>query len=135
MKKLVTILVLVFAFTLTTEAQKKGGKNQVDKMLLKMTTDLSLTTAQQNDIKPLLEAQIADRKMMADKRKEQQNSGEKPSKEARKKMKEDRMAKESAMDAKMASILDASQLEKYNLQKEEMKNKKGMNSKKKKDNQ
>ncbi|PQB08856.1 hypothetical protein BST83_00340 [Polaribacter filamentus] len=135
MKKLITILVLVFAFTLTTEAQKKGKKNQVDKMLLKMTTNLSLTIAQQNDIKPLLEVQIAERKMMADKRKEQENSGEKPSKEASKKMKEDRKEKESDMDAKMASILDASQLEKYNLQKEEMKNKKGMNSKKKKDNQ
>jgi protein CpxP len=133
MKKLVTIL--VFAFTLTTGAQKKGGKNQVDKMLLKMTINLSLTTAQQNDIKPLLEAQIAEIKMMADKRKEQENSGEKPSKKARKKMKEDRKAKESAMDAKMASILDASQLEKYKLQKEEMKNKKGMNSRRKKDNQ
>jgi protein CpxP len=135
MKKIASILILVFAFTLTTEAQKKGGKNKVDKMLLKMTTNLSLTTAQQNNIKPLLEAQIADRKMIADKRKEQENSGKKPSKEARKKRKEDRMAKESAMNAKMASILDASQLEKYNLQKEEMKNKKGKNSKKKKDNQ
>jgi protein CpxP len=135
MKKFVQILILVYAFTLTTDAQKKGGKNKVDKILLKMTTNLSLTIPQQNDIKPLLEAQIAERKMMPDKRKEQENSGEKPPKEARKKMKEDRKAKESAMDAKMASILDASQLEKYNLQKEEMKNKKGINSKRKKDNQ
>jgi hypothetical protein len=123
MKKLVTILVLVFAFTLTMEAQKKGENNQVDKILSKMTTDLSLTTAQQNNIKPLLEEQIAERKMMANKRKGQENSGEKPSKENRKRMKEDRIVKGASMDAKMASILDATQLEKYNLQKEEMKEK------------
>jgi len=123
MKKLVTILVLVFAFTLTMEAQKKGENNQVDKILSKMTTDLSLTTAQQNNIKPLLEEQIAERKMMANKRKGQENSGEKPSKENRKRMKEDRIVKGASLDAKMASILDATQLEKYNLQKEEMKEK------------
>jgi uncharacterized membrane protein len=123
MKKLVTILVLVFAFTLTMEAQKKGENNQVDKILSKMTTDLSLTTAQQNNIKPLLEEQIAERKMMANKSKGQENSGEKPSKENRKRMKEDRIVKGASMNAKMASILDATQLEKYNLQKEEMKEK------------
>jgi hypothetical protein len=133
MKKIVTILVLVFAFTVTAQAQKKGGKGQVDKMLSKMTTDLNLTTAQQDEIKPLLEAQIADRKAMGDLRKMQGESGEKPTQEDRKKMREERMAKEAAMDTKMASILDAAQLEKYNLQKEEMKKKGGKNKKKKND--
>jgi protein CpxP len=134
MKKLVTILVLVFAFTLTTEAQKKGQKNKVDKMMSKMTVDLNLTTAQQNDIKPLVEAQFVDRKLMAEKRKILENSGEKPTKEARKKMKEEKKAKENGMNAKMASILDATQLDKYKLLKEETQHKKEKNTKKKKDN-
>ncbi|SDR67829.1 hypothetical protein SAMN05216503_0331 [Polaribacter sp. KT25b] len=131
MKKIVTILILVFAFTLTAEAQKKEGKNPVDRMLSKMTTDLNLTTEQQNKIKPLIEEQIADRKAMTDLRKMQGESGVKPTQEDRKKMREDRMAKEASMDAKMASILDAEQLEKYNLQKEELKGRRGQNRKKK----
>lgn len=133
MKKLVTVFAFLLAFTLTAEAQKKG-QNKVDKMMSKMTVDLNLTTAQQNDIKPLVEAQFADRKLMAEKRKIQENSGEKPTKEARKKMKEERKAKENGMNAKMASILDATQLEKYKLLKEEMQHKKEKNTKKKKDN-
>lgn len=121
MKKIITILVLVFAFTVTVQAQKKEGKAPVEKMLAKLTTDLDLTDAQQKDIKPLLEAQMAERKIMADKRKALQESGEKPTKEERTKMQEARAASEAAMDAKMESILDATQLEKYKLQKEAMK--------------
>ena len=71
-------------------------------MLKKMTKDLSLTDAQQNEIKPFLEAQIAQRNEM----KAMKNSGEKQSKEMRKKMKADREANETAMNSKMEAILD-----------------------------
>ena len=79
MKNLVTIIVLVFAFTFTAQAQKKrGGKPSAEKMLTKMTKELNLTEAQQSKIKPLLEAQIADRKAMNEKRKANKESGQKP---------------------------------------------------------
>ncbi|WP_170230903.1 hypothetical protein [Polaribacter glomeratus] len=99
-----------------------------------MTTDLNLTIAQQNEIRPLLEAQIIDKKMMDDKKKEQNKSGKKPSKEAQKKLKKIKKAKKTAMNVKMASILDKAQLIKYHLLKEAIKKKKEMDSKKKKDN-
>lgn len=113
MKNIVTMLVLVFAFTLTTQAQKKGGKPSVDKMLKKMTKDLNLTDAQQSKIKPLLVAQIADRKALNEKRKAMKDAGKKPSKQERMQMRKDRVAAETAMNTKMASILDKEQFAKF----------------------
>lgn len=113
MKKIVTILVLVFAFTLTAQAQKKGGKPSADKMLKKITKELSLTEEQQSKIKPLLVEQIAERKVMIEKRKATKESGLKPSKEERKLERKNRMAKETALNTKMASILNKEQLLKF----------------------
>lgn len=123
MKKIVTILVLVFAFTLTTQAQKKGGKNKAEKILKKMTADLDLTDEQQTAIKPLLISQIADRKVMNEKRKAMKASGEKPSKEDRKKMRGERVAKETAMSSKMSQILNKDQFEKFEMMAKERKEK------------
>ncbi|QOD62379.1 Spy/CpxP family protein refolding chaperone [Polaribacter haliotis] len=113
MKKIVSILVLVLAVTFSAQAQKKGKKGsaekQVEKTLKKMTADLDLTTAQQNEIKPLLIAQIADRKEMMKSRKAMRDSGEKPSKEAMKEMRKARKSKEKEMNEKMKAILSESQ--------------------------
>ncbi|WP_299058656.1 Spy/CpxP family protein refolding chaperone [uncultured Polaribacter sp.] len=123
MKNIVTVLVLVFAFTFTTQAQKKGGKPSAEKMLMKMTKDLNLTEDQQNQIKPLLVEQIADRKAAMEKRKAFQESGEKPSKEERKAFREERMTKQTAMHSKLANILNEEQLAKFDAQIEEKKEK------------
>ena len=114
MKNIIAIVVLVFAFTFTAQAQKKrGGKPSAEKMLNKMTKDLNLTEDQQSKIKPLLEAQIADRMAMNEKRKASKDSGQKPSKEERKQQREVRMEKEAAFNTEMASILDKEQLVKF----------------------
>lgn len=113
MRNIITILVLVFAFTLNTQAQKKGGKASVEKMLQKMTKSLNLTEAQQSKIKPLLVAQLAERKAMNEKRKALKESGQKPSKEVRQKIRSERLANETEMNTKMAAILDAEQLVKF----------------------
>lgn len=123
MKKIVTIIVLVFAFTLTASAQKKGGKSSPEKMIKMMTKNLNLTEAQQSKIKPLLAEQMAERKAMSEKRKAMKDSGEKPSKEARKKMRTDRVAKEAAMNKKLAAILNPEQLAKYEAMAKERKDK------------
>lgn len=113
MKKIATIIILIFAFTFTAQAQKRGGKPSAEKMLTKMTKDLNLTEAQQSKIKPLLDAQIADRKAMNEKRKASKDSGQKPSKEERTQLREDRMKKEAAFNKEMASILNEEQLVKF----------------------
>ena len=113
MKNIVTIIVLVFAFTFTAQAQKKGGKGNVERMIKKMSKELNLTEAQQSKIKPLLVAQFAERKAMNEKRKAMKDAGQKPSKQERMKMKKDKMAAEIALNTKMASILDKEQFAKF----------------------
>ena len=114
MKNIIAIVVLVFTFTFTAQAQKKrGGKPSAEKMLNKMTKDLNLTEDQQSKIKPLLEAQIADRMAMNENRKASRESGEKPSKEERMQQREDRMEKETAFNIEMANILNDEQFAKF----------------------
>ena len=113
MKNIITIIVLVFTFTFTTQAQKKGGKGNVERMIKKMSKELNLTEAQQSKIKPLLVAQFAKRKAMNEKRKAMKDAGQKPSKQERMKMKKDKMAAEIALNTKMASILDKEQFAKF----------------------
>ena len=133
MKKIITVLVLTIAFSFTAQAQKKGGKNPVERMLKKMTTDLNLTDAQQKEIEPLLIAQMEDRKQLAENREALKNSGSKPTKEVRNKMKEDRETKETAMNTKMSQILDKEQFEKFQKMAKERKEK-APEKKKKRDN-
>ena len=130
MKKIISIFILVFAFTFAAQAQKKGSKFQAERMLKKLTKDLNLTEVQQEQIKPLLVAQIADRKLLSKKRKAMKESGEKPSREDRKKMREEREAKQTAMNSKMATILTEEQFEKFKVIAEEQKNKTRKNKKK-----
>ena len=71
MKKLASIILLVFAFNLTAQAQEgkkkmKGEKLSTEQQTIlevkKMTLDLDLTVSQQNQIKPLIAKKIANRK-------------------------------------------------------------------------
>ena len=70
MNKLASILVMVFAFTITTQAQKKDKRMRKEKFSIeqqtvltikKMTLDLELTAAQQRKMKPLITQQIKDK--------------------------------------------------------------------------
>jgi hypothetical protein len=131
MKKIASIILLVFAFTLNAQAQKKGGKQNVGKMLKRLSTELNLTDAQQAKIKPLLIAQLADRKAINDKRKALKESGEKLSKKERKEMKVEREAKETAMNSEMANILNKEQFTKFEMMAKERKEKAKQKKKKK----
>ncbi|WP_397445620.1 hypothetical protein [Polaribacter sp. R77954] len=127
MKKIASIILLVFVCTLNVQAQKKGGKQNVGKMLTNLSTELNLTETQKAEIKPLLVSQLADRKAMNEKRKALKESGEELSKEDRKEMRKEANAKTAAFNAKLASILDKEQMEKYL----EIEKNKKMNKKKK----
>jgi hypothetical protein len=59
MKKLIFAVLLTASLSGFAQDSKKGG---ADKMLLKMTTELSLTTDQQALLKPILEEQSILRK-------------------------------------------------------------------------
>jgi len=68
MKKIASILILVFAFTLTTQAQRTGERQKFTAeqhaalAVKKMTLILDLSEKQQNQIRPLIGAQAANKK-------------------------------------------------------------------------
>ena len=132
MKKVVSILVLVlvFAFTLTTQAQKKERKErkerterrekiklsteqQVDLAVKKMTLKLDLTEKQQREIKPLIAAKVKGRKAAMEKRKEFKKAGKKPTSDELYAVKSKMLDNQIAAKNKMKNILNKEQFEKF----------------------
>lgn len=147
MKKIVSILVLVFAVTFTTQAQKKRGDkgNRGPKLTIeqhttlavkKMTLALDLSDKQQKQIKPILMAKMADRKAAMEKRKEARENKEKrekPTADEMFAMKNKQLDHQIAMKNSMKNILNKEQFEKFEkmhksrmkMAKNKMKGKKG----------
>ena len=121
MKKLVSILTLVFAFTLTTQAQKKRGDKQskltaeqhATLAVKKMTLALDLTEKQQKQIKPIIMAKMADRKAAMEKRKAARKNKKKPTADEMFAMKNKQLDNEILMKSKMKNILNKEQFEKF----------------------
>jgi hypothetical protein len=121
MKKLASILVLVFAFTLTTQAQKKRTnervklsiEQQTNLAVKKMTLDLDLSKKQQNDIRPLISEQIAERKNVMEKRKTAKKENKKPTADQIYAMKSKMLDNKIAMKNKMKTLLNKEQFAKF----------------------
>lgn len=141
MKKIVFIALALVAFQLTAQDKKeRPNRERGEKMeryqdyspeemanlqTKKMTLHLDLNESQQKEIKKLnLENAIA-RKAKMEAHKAQKESGniEKPSKEARLKMMNDRLDHQIEMKSNMKKILNADQFTKWEKSQEEMKNK------------
>ena len=128
MKKLASILILAFAFTVTVQAQKKGKRNErgpkltmeqyADLAVKKMNLGLDLSEKQQNQIKPLIHAQAASRKVAMDSRKENRATNKKPSADEIYAMKSAQLDNQIAFKNKLRNILNKEQFEKF----EQMKN-------------
>jgi hypothetical protein len=123
MKKIVSILVLVFAVTFTTHAQKKRGdrgdrgskltiEQQTTLAVKKMTLALDLSDKQQKQIKPLLMAKMTERKASMEKRKEARENKEKPTTDEMFAMKNKQLDHQIAMKNSMKNILNKEQFEK-----------------------
>ena len=128
MKKLASILILVFAFTVTVQAQKKGKQNERGPKLTveqntslavkKMTLGLDLSEEQQSQIKPLINSQAAARKVAMESRKENRATNKKPSADEIYAMKSAQLDNQIAFKNKLRNILNKEQFEKF----EQMKN-------------
>lgn len=124
MKKIASILILVFAFTLTTQAQKKGKRNN-DKgsrltveqfsnlAVKKMTLALDLSDKQQGEVKTLISAQAAAKKAAMQSRKENREANKKPSADEIYEMKSKQLDNQIAFKNKMKNILNKDQFEKF----------------------
>ncbi|WGH75118.1 hypothetical protein P8625_13730 [Tenacibaculum tangerinum] len=118
MKKLFTILVLAVGFTVTTQAQKEDKQQltieqKTELTVKKMTLQLDLTQAQQNQIRPLIAKQVAERHEMWTQRKAMKKSGKKPTADERYAMKSKVLDNRIAYKAEMKRILNEQQYHRY----------------------
>lgn len=127
MKKL--FLVAVLAVGLTSFAQEKGEKRerlsaeqQTELQVKKMAIDLDLSDKQQKDLKVVFLEKAKKREVKMNEMKANKEKGEKLSKDARFEMKNKMLDEQLAMKAKMKTILNDSQLKKWE---ELKKNRKG----------
>lgn len=127
MRKLASILVLVFAFTLTAQAQKERGERKERKekrpqlsieqhtnlAVKKMTLALDLSEKQQKQITPLLNAQAAGKKAAMENRKEMRKNKTKPTADEVYAMQNKRLDNQIAFKNSMKDILNDEQFEKF----------------------
>ena len=121
MKKLVKIIVLVFAFTLTVQAQKKKGnkgskltiEQQTTLAVKKMTLALDLSDKQQQQIKPIVMAKMTDRKDFIEKRKASKENNEKPTSDEIFAIKNKQLDHQIVMKNSIKNILNKEQFEKF----------------------
>ncbi|KGL61857.1 hypothetical protein [Polaribacter sp. Hel1_85] len=121
MKKLVSILVLVFAVTFTTQAQKKRGERDskltaeqhTTLVVKKMTLALDLSDKQQKQIKPLIMAKMAERKASMEKRKAARADKKRPTADEMYAMQTKRLDSQILMKKRMKDILNKEQFAKF----------------------
>ena len=106
-----------------------------EKQLKKLTSDLSLDTKQQEQVKQLLAERSAKSEKFRDARKEQKESDTKPTAEQKEAFKKEMMAEKDANDAKMKGILTADQYTKWKASQEDHKEKFREKMKERRDNQ
>ena len=141
MKKLASLLILVFAFSLTTHAQQKRKRKQKEKLTVeqqatlafkKMALELELTDAQQRKLTPIITKQISERREQGDKMRKAREEKKKIEATDRYKRANEMLDKRLAFQKEMKSILNAEQFEKFKKlsKKREMGKKRGMKMKK-----
>lgn len=121
MKKIVSLLVVAFVFTLATQSQEKrkdkrpklSVEQHTDLAIKKMTLALDLSEKQQNEILPLLKVQATQRKAAMEKRKEMRKNKTKPTADEIYAMKSKQLDNQIAFKKKMKDILDKEQFEKF----------------------
>ena len=141
MKKIVFILLALIALKVTAqEKNERPNRERGEKMeryqgfspeematlqTKKMTLHLDLNESQQKEIKKLNLENAAERKARMEAHKAQKESGnmEKPSKEARLEMMNERLDHQIETKAKMKKILNDDQFAKWEKSQEELKNK------------
>ena len=138
MKQFASILVLVFAFTLSAQAQKKRNEKrpelsieqQTNLAIKQMTLTLDLSEKQQNQITPIMTAQAASKKTAKEKRREMRKNKTKPTADEIYEMKSKFLDNQIAFKNSMKEILNEEQFEKFQkMAKRKMKKGKDMKQK------
>ena len=124
MKNIASILVLIFVFTFTIQAQKKKGNkqqltiNQQTSLKVKqMTLVLDLSDKQQQQVNPLLRAEIAFRQAAMEKRKEARVEKRRPTSDEiyliKSQLLDNKITMKRSMKRSMKNILNKTQFETF----------------------
>tara|TARA_R110001632_G_scaffold18712_15_gene57682 strand:- start:105 stop:572 length:468 start_codon:yes stop_codon:yes gene_type:complete len=139
MKKIASLLILVFAFSLTMQAQKKRKRMPKEKLTVeqqatlavkKMALELELTAAQQRKLTPIITKQITERRAQGDKMRKAREEKKKVEATERYDRANKMLDKRLAFQKEMKSILTTEQFEKF--KEKSKKREKGMKMMKKK---
>ena len=133
MKNIASILVLIFVFTFTIQAQKKRGykqqltiNQQTSLKVKQMTLVLDLSDKQQQQVNPLLRAEIAFRQAAMEKRKEARVEKRRPTSDEIYLIKSQLLDNKITMKRSMKDILNTTQFKTFQkIYKQRMKKKKG----------
>jgi hypothetical protein len=144
MKNLATFILLAIAVTFTANAQEKTAQKNKQKRpqftveqhtelsVKRMTLALDLNEKQQNQIKPLLIAQVTQRKAVMEKMKKARENKQRPSDDEIFAMKNQQLDNQIAMKKAMKEILTKEQFEEFEkmVKMRKMKGKKMMEARK-----
>ena len=133
MKNIASILVFIFVFTFTIQAQKKRGykqqptiNQQTSLKVKQMTLVLDLSDKQQQQVTPLLRAEIAFRQAAMEKRKEARVEKRRPTSDEIYLIKSQLLDNKITMKRSMKDILNTTQFKTFQkIYKQRMKKKKG----------
>ncbi|MDB4205166.1 hypothetical protein N9764_06390 [Polaribacter sp.] len=133
MKNIASILVLIFVFTFTIQAQKKRGykqqltiNQQTSLKVKQMTLVLDLSNKQQQQVTPLLRAEIAFRQAAMEKRKEARVEKRRPTSDEIYLIKSQLLDNKITMKRSMKDILNTTQFKTFQkIYKQRMKKGKG----------
>ena len=133
MKNIASILLLVLIFTFTIQAQKKRGykqqltiNQQTSLKVKQMTLALDLSDKQQQQLTPLLRAEITFRQAAIEKRKEARKQKKRPSSDEIYAIKSQELDNKISMKRSMKNILNKTQFETFKkMYKQRIKKKKG----------
>lgn len=121
MKNLLSIVVLVFAFTFTAQAQKKRGnmgskltiEQQTTLAVKKMTLVLDLSDKQQEQIKPIIMSKIKNKNDFTEKRKAAKVNKQKPTSDEIFAIKNKQLDNQIMMKNSIKNILNEKQFDKF----------------------
>lgn len=133
MKNIASILVLIFVFTFTIQAQKKKGykqqltiNQQTSLKVKQMTLALDLSDKQQQQLTPLLRAEITFRQAAIEKRKEARKQKKRHSSDEIYAIKSQELDNKISMKRSMKDILSKTQFKMFKkMYTQRMKKKKG----------
>ncbi|MDB4198848.1 hypothetical protein N9752_00770 [Polaribacter sp.] len=133
MKNIASILVLIFVFTFSIQAQKKRDykqqlsiNQQTSLKVKQMTLVLDLSDKQQQQVTPLLRAEIAFKRAVMEKRKEARVEKKRPTSDEIYLIKSQLLDNKITMKRSMKDILNTTQFKTFQkIHKQRMKKKKG----------